>query len=305
MSKTFQIQLLTYSYGITFTWQLVNVGTSEKPDMKYNMVQKSKFKSDAAKWQTLREDVFALCQRKNGAPCGNKVSNKYIYQQKKGQSVSKNIATQIAPWSSEKFPKPGDVFAVSLPPYLRNVIVVGYDQKHDPFGFILANATTSSTYIDVVCGSPGQILLKSFIDWSGKRKVRLSSLLDVIQYYPKFGFEFGKCGEFKELTEKVQSFPSGTFADNEKVPEKAQSVVEYMRSKKLINPLLDDTECDRLSTDKFLRDDCFDNGVKMERCLPKEFHLQKKTSFTQSPGYTLRSARPVASRTRSKRRHGV
>ena len=302
MSKIFRIELLTYSYGITFTWRVMNVGTSEKPEMKYDMVGKSKFESDAAKWQTLREQVFTLCQRKKGAPCGEKISKKYIYQQKKGQSISKNIVPQIAPWSSEKIPQPGDEFAISTPPYPRNVIAVGYDPEHNPFGFMLANATTSSTYIDVVCGSPGQLLLRSFIDWSGKRKVRLSSILDVIQYYPKFGFEFGKCGEFTELTEKVRSYPSGTFSDNEKVPKKAQSVIQYMRRKKLINPLLNNAECERWGTDAFLRNDCFDNGVKMERCRPKEFQLRIKDRTLRTPGRSLRSDRPVSSRTRSKRR---
>ena len=302
MSKTFHVVLLTYSYGVAFTWQFMNVGTPEKPEMKYQLIEKIKITSGADKWQTLREQVYDLCRKKNGAPCGKKISNKYIFQQKKGQTVSPIIAKQIAPWSSEKFPQPGDEFAISLPPYLRNVIMVGYDQKHDPFGFMLANATSLTTYIDVVCGSPGQILMKSFIDWSGKRKVRLSSLLDVIQYYPKFGFEFGKCGEFEDLTEKVQAFPSGTFADNEKVPKKAQLVIEYMRRKNLINPMLDNAKCERMPTNKFLENDCFDNGVKMERCRPKEFHLQKRG---RTSGYSLRSARSVATRTRSKRRRGL
>jgi hypothetical protein len=297
MSNIFRIVLLTHTYGIEFEWQQTNVGTSEKAKYNYSLIGNKRVESTKEKWHFCREQVYKMCQKKN--PCAGHVSNAYIYQMVRKQKLSSGVVPQIAPWKTEKFPKAGDEMATTAAPYKRNVIMVGFNEANEAFGFVLAHATNMLTYIDVICGNPGQILLKSFIDWSGKRRIRLSSLLHVMGYYPKFGFEFGKCGEYPELTKKIQEFPLHAFADHTQVPKDAQKLITYLRKKDLITavaPASDEKYCKKLSTDKFLEENCIDNGVKMERCQPKKFEVRNPLRSDR----TLRSDRVIATRTRSK-----
>ena len=299
METKFVVKLLTYTYGIEFEWVQLQTEKDGKKKYQYHLNTKKRIQSDFHSWHKLRSHIYLLNERKNHKPCSDEVSDDYIYQLKKDQPISPKVVPQIAPWSKETFPKKDDVFDVSLAPYRRNVIMVGYTENKQPFGFVVGNANTASTYIDVICGSPGQILLNSFIDWSGKRRVRLSSLLRVISYYPKFGFEFGKCGQYPELTEKVQSFAPNVFSDSSKIPKDAQKVIEEMRDKHLINDASHSKICKKLKTDSFLHRNCFENGVQMERCQPKKFVLKRRTRHDLG----LRSNGAVALRTRSHHKH--
>ena len=86
----------------------------------------------------------------------------------------------------------------------------------EPHGFVLARPDNTdpsghTVYLDIICSmGPMAKLLKYFFDWALTNdypNIRLSSLPNVLSYYPKFGFKFREsCSTpvVKELPESIQ-----------------------------------------------------------------------------------------------------
>jgi hypothetical protein len=297
-----KVTLLNYSYSIDFSFEKNNVGTAEKPKIEYKLREKVKHKATLEKWHKARLDIFKMCEQKI---CKEDVDNFYIYvtqfkddpkmKSDRRKKLIETITQRMAPWSTEAF------FQINGVPELRhNTIAVAYsdnsdDNGQEPIGFILANSTNMRTYIDVICSKgAGSALLKSFVDWSGKRNVQLSSLMNVFQYYPKFGFEFGKCGQYPQLTEAVKALPINTLTDTGKLTKEASNIVSTIRRYKIANPPDKDHKLScssKLDPQTYVKNQCFQNGVQMERCIPKRFRptLRRSSRLNRSP---------VANRTR-------
>lgn len=94
-------------------------------------------------------------------------------------------------------------------------------QVRVPVGFILARPDNEGVYIDVICAAAnGSELLKYFIQYTslmGFSAITLTSLPNVLAFYPKYGFEFRtSCktpplislpDEIKSRDKKVKPFP--------------------------------------------------------------------------------------------------
>jgi hypothetical protein len=290
-----KVSLLTYSYAVDFYFDKNNAGTAEKPKIEYKLRDKIKSKSSYELWNRTRHEIFDMCEKNI---CQSDVSNYYIYVQdynaksklskESRAALIQKMKTQMAPWSTEAFTQDKN----NVPALRRNVIAVAYNEANEGIGFILANATNMKTYIDVICSKgAGSALIKAFLDWSGRRTVGLSALMNVLQYYPKFGFEFGKCGQFPELTETIKALPKDTLNDNNKLSKEAREIIRTLQKNNLVNPPDDDTvSCkSNMSPSSFVENNCFENGVRMERCLPKTFRISPR--ILRRSKRTLKSTR--------------
>jgi hypothetical protein len=75
----------------------------------------------------------------------------------------------------------------------QNTILVVLYQDQDPKGFIIAKPLLDGgIYLDILCAEGGAVLLRFFIglmERQGAAYVELNSLINVLAYYPQFGFE--------------------------------------------------------------------------------------------------------------------
>jgi hypothetical protein len=75
----------------------------------------------------------------------------------------------------------------------QNTILVVMYHDQDPKGFIIAQPLTDGgIYLDVLCAEGGAVLLRFFLglmERQGADYVELNSLINVLAYYPQFGFE--------------------------------------------------------------------------------------------------------------------
>lgn len=253
-----QVLLLSYTERILFDFQENN-----HKKKRYVLKQTERSASTFHEWDSMRKDVYNLLTTN---ACKGKVGDAYVtvlqyLTETAVQPMSEALSAQIAPWKTEAFPPKHKVFA-TLPPR-RNVMLVGY-MDNKPFGFLLGNATKQKTYVDVICGSPGAPILEAFLRWSKKREVRLSALLNVLGYYPKFGFEFGKCGANPKLDESVKALPKDAFENVFDLSPAAQKVVETLRKKKLV--VKEPKGCRGITAKQYIVQNCFTNGVPMVRC---------------------------------------
>jgi hypothetical protein len=247
-----QVLLLSYTERILFDCK----DTPKRYDLKIIERTTSTFKD----WDAMRRDVYTLS---SSNACKGKVGDPYVFVLRNKQvNTAEALSAQIAPWKTEAFPPPKhDVYA-TLPPR-RNVMMVGY-KNNQPFGFLLGNATKQKAYVDVICGSPGAPILEAFLHWSKKREVRLSALLNVLGYYPKFGFEFGKCGANPHLLENVKALPKEAFDNVLDLSPAAMKVTKTLRKKRLV--VMEPKGCRGLTSKDYLAQNCFTNGVPMVRC---------------------------------------
>ena len=251
------VVLLSYTERILFHFE------ENKSNKKRFVLTTERATSTFHEWDSMRKDVYELL---TANACKGKVGDAYVtvlqyLTDTAVQPMSEVLSAQIAPWKTETFPPANKVYA-TLPPR-RNVMLVGY-LNNQPFGFLLGNATKKKTYVDVICGSPGAPILEAFLHWSKKREVRLSALLNVLGYYPKFGFEFGKCGANPDLVENVKALPKEAFENVFDLSPAAQKVVETLRKKKLV--VKEPKGCRGITAKKYLVQNCFTNGVRMVRC---------------------------------------
>jgi hypothetical protein len=249
-----QVLALTYTERILYTFEESN------KKKRYVLKETERAASTFKDWDAMRRDVYTLATQN---ACKGKVGDPYVFVMQYDQvNTAEALSAQIAPWKTEAFPPVGKKVYVTLPPR-RNVMMVGY-RNHVPFGFLLGSANQKKTYVDVLCGSPGAPILEAFVHWSKKREVRLSSLLNVLGYYPKFGFEFGTCGAHPDLLRNVKALPKEAFDNVFDLSPAAYTVVETLRKKKLV--VKEPKGCRNATMKKYIAENCFTNGVRMVRC---------------------------------------
>jgi hypothetical protein len=75
----------------------------------------------------------------------------------------------------------------------NTILVVMYNNQVEAQGFILAQPLSDGgIYLDVLCADGGATLLRFFVglmERQGAAYVELNSLINVLAYYPQFGFE--------------------------------------------------------------------------------------------------------------------
>lgn len=259
-----QVLLLSYTERILFRFE-----ENSRTKKRYALTSVDRGTSNFNDWDAMRRDVYTLSASN---ACKGKVGDAYILVLRNDQvNTAEVLSAQIAPWKTEAFPPPKNKVYATLPPR-RNVMVVGY-MNNQPIGFLLANATKTSTYVDVICGSPGSPILEAFLHWSKKREVRLSALLNVLGYYPKFGFEFGKCGANPHLLENVKALSKKAFDNVLVLSPAALRVTKTLRKKRLV--VKEPKGCRGLTSKDYIAQNCFTNGVPMVRC---QTHSNKSAS---------------------------
>lgn len=152
-------------------------------------------------------------------------------------------------------------------------------------GFILARKEGEGMYLDIICTSPGlgSALLDffhSFAEAKGAKFVKLSSLANVLTYYPKKGYEFRKTCMGAPLAilpeslltrdPKVKSIPKTTYEayDDkdyfnfmyETLYKKADLGVRAAEDCKRLHP-------EPLAGEEYKARDCAQDGYTMLRCI--------------------------------------
>jgi len=282
-----EVTVATYTKTLHYILRVV--------DKQWIVDQKEVLPANFNTWSSLRDRIYRLVENN---VCKGDVSEDYVYVRKvvdgHDQPVDERLSAQIAPWSNERSIT-GETI-VDKPPYRRNVIAVGSVDGIDS-AFVLAN-TNKDVYIDVICGSPGKGMMTAFLDYVGDRNTRLSSLMSVLNYYPKFGFQFGKCNQYPEVNAYVKTLPENAFSNPRKLGQNALETIHMFRSRGLVNPSA--PECDTYSDKRFALNDCYTNGVQMERCArPVPTRLFPSPHKTRKR-YNLRYE-AVAKRTRSRK----
>jgi len=259
-----EVRLLTYSDSFHYLFGKINKGTQAEPKFEYPLLNSVRGTSSLDAWNSMRKDIYAACRLQ---ACGTAVNNNYVFARKYAmnktmQPLTDKLSSQIAPWKTDPFPPKGRLV---LPlEYRRNVMAVGY-VNGKPTAFFLVN-DASDIYLDVICGQPGVVMLSALFAWAGKRTIRLSSLMNVIGYYPKFGFSFGECGDTSNIKDVIASYnlKRDAFDDKNNLSPSALAVLHILRSHHLIHP--NTPACDTMSDAEFAKNNCFTNGVRMTRC---------------------------------------
>jgi len=258
-----QVVLLSYTERIHFDFEENN-----RNKKRYLLKKTEPTTSTFKDWDAMRRDIYRLSAAN---ACKGKVGAPYILVLREDQvNTAEVLSSQIAPWKTEVFPPVGKKIYVTLPPR-RNVMLVGY-KNNVPFGFLLGNATKKKVYVDVICGSPGAPILEAFLEWSKKREVRLSALLNVLGYYPKFGFEFGECGAHSDVGKKVKALPKDAFDNFLELSPAAYTVAKTLRKKKLV--VQEPKGCKDATMKEYLEQNCFTNGVPMVLCSTRRNHAK-------------------------------
>jgi hypothetical protein len=161
-------------------------------------------------------------------------------------------------------------------------------QVRVPVGFILARPDDEGIYLDIICAAAnGSELLKYFIQYAslmGFSAITLTSLPNVLAFYPKYGFEFRtSCtspplitlpDEIKGRDKKVKPFPK-TWEEAVDDEDYANFMVRLQRRGLASN------QADHKDTEVNLEDiidkEIGFHGFKMKLC-GKEHHMESPTS---------------------------
>jgi len=128
---------------------------------------------------TLATDILTTLRY---TACGDTVSSQYV-----SQALTSNTIVMVMYGMESK--------DVNVLGYLRSTPSTTMTQQvRVPVGFILARPNEDGVYLDVICAAAnGSELLKYFIQYSSLMRfsaITLTSLANVLAFYPKYGFEF-------------------------------------------------------------------------------------------------------------------
>ena len=258
---------------------------------------KSSVPCTKALWEATRKSIteFVLATK----PCMDKVGNNYIFnyekEPKKGQKPDpKNYSAErrnqflkaqdkyleqhaaykqrlqvgLAEWDDEDNPKTeyhhvrDILMTVSLPNSDISAFLLGSDRSFEAEG---------AYYIDVVCGGGGaKAAMMTFLHQFDDRNVRLSALLHVLGYYPRFyHFKFGKTCEERDRYKDIDLEPLKglTGEDFSAFTKPSLAALQDLMRKKLFNNENNLDVCDTTDDPReFLKNNCHQNGFHQIRC---------------------------------------
>jgi hypothetical protein len=292
VKNKFQVNVCHRRDGGASTYTTYAVNVSER-----KVKVKSKVECTKEIWDATRKSIIRYVLAKN--PCEGKVADHYIFNQKNQPPAKpeREFKTQkaldaaldkydaamlkyrdrsivgIAEWDDEKNPK-------TEYHHVRDILMTITLPKSDDISAFLLGSDRSfrdfkggpAYYIDVVCGSGGATAaMLTFLHQFNDRDVKLSALLHVLAYYPRFyGFKFGQTCDEQEAFKDMDLTPltSLTETDYSKFSKETLRALEGLMKHKLFNNERNKKMC-ATTTDamKFLQNDCQQNGFHQIRCL--------------------------------------
>lgn len=236
--------------------------------------------------------------------CADNVSPKYVTD-----SISQNTITMVMYMLKKKV-------AFSRP--TQRSTRADERLEPTPIGFILARPDPEGVYIDIVCAtSNGRDLLDYFFNYVklvGYENITLSSLPNVLSYYPKLGFKFrASCrgpvlaelpDTIKYRDKKVKPFPKDW---REAILDRDYSdFMLYLHSKGLsVNKSGECAKTD-LPKSEFEEKECGADGFTMKRCGRDVAGLRSSTRYKTMGNHMMeRKSRKSrkASKTRKNRKN--